>query len=417
MKSTPNGWRVVRLAEVADTALGKMLDRGKPKGLTQVPYLRNVNVQWGRIDTGDLLTMELADEERDRFAVHEGDLLVCEGGEIGRAAIWHGGGAYLAYQKAIHRVRSKGDLYLPYLRYLLEFYSRNGTLTRFSTGSTIAHLPQQRFRELPIPLPSLSEQRQAVEILEDHLSRLDAAGHGLVRGSKGVDAMRLSSLARVRSNLVREGAPLVRIGQVCDTALGKMLDAKKAAGEPTPYLRNINVRWGDFNLSDVQLVPLTEAEKVRLRLRAGDLMVCEGGEPGRCAVWPSNNTEITFQKALHRVRVRDDATATPSFLALMLEEFIRTGRAKPMFTGTTIKHLPQEKLRLIKLPLPALERQRQVVAQLEDVAAHGRRLHHHLRRALAQQEALRRSLLNAAFSGRLTGRSTDIDMVKEMAGV
>src|ERR1035437_3835889 len=87
MTELPDGWRIAQLGEVADTTLGKMLDRGHARGLPTVPYLRNVNVQWGRIDTHDLLDMELADGDRERFAVQPGDLLVCEGGEIGRAAI------------------------------------------------------------------------------------------------------------------------------------------------------------------------------------------------------------------------------------------------------------------------------------------------------------------------------------------
>ena len=98
MTELPDGWKVVPLGEVADTTLGKMLDGGKIRRLPNVPYLRNVNVQWGRIDTDDLLTMELADGDRERFAVQPGDLLVCEGGEIGRAAIWNGRTEYLAFQ-------------------------------------------------------------------------------------------------------------------------------------------------------------------------------------------------------------------------------------------------------------------------------------------------------------------------------
>jgi type I restriction enzyme S subunit len=135
-----------------------------------------VNVQWGRIYTDDLLTMEIPPEQVERFTVRQGDLLVCEGGEIGRAAIWNRPDT-IAYQKALHRVRSKGQLVLAYLRYLLEFYSNSGLLARFATGSTIAHLPQEQLRALPVPLPPAEEQRRIVEILEDHLSRLDAGAN------------------------------------------------------------------------------------------------------------------------------------------------------------------------------------------------------------------------------------------------
>ncbi len=85
---TPDDWTRTVLGAVADTALGKMLDKAKNTGRERVPYLRNVNVQWGRIDTDDVLTMEIDTSELDRFAVRDGDLLACEGGDIGRAAIW-----------------------------------------------------------------------------------------------------------------------------------------------------------------------------------------------------------------------------------------------------------------------------------------------------------------------------------------
>lgn len=168
-------WPILPLGAVAETALGKMLDKGTTKGHPQVPYLRNVNVQWGRIDTHDLLTMELSDDERDRFAVRAGDLLVCEGGEIGRCAIWQGRGEYLAFQKALHRIRPGDTLDTRFLRYLLQHRADNGSLAKLATGSTIAHLPQQQLRRVSVPVPPLDEQRRIVDLLEDHLSRLDAA--------------------------------------------------------------------------------------------------------------------------------------------------------------------------------------------------------------------------------------------------
>ncbi|WP_197420378.1 restriction endonuclease subunit S [Mycobacterium sp. NAZ190054] len=168
---------------MADTALGKMLDKGKDSGRTRVEYLRNVNVQWGRIDTDDLLTMELADDERERFEVRAGDLLVCEGGEIGRAAIWNGRSEYIAFQKALHRIRPSEVLEGRFLRYLLEHHSQSGVLACLASGSTIAHLPQQQLRKVPVPLPPLPEQHRIVDLLEDHLSRLDAA-EGYLRAAE-----------------------------------------------------------------------------------------------------------------------------------------------------------------------------------------------------------------------------------------
>lgn len=91
------------------------------------------------------------------------------------------------------------------------------------------------------------------------------------------------------------------IGDVCETCLGKMLDKQKNLGRLQLYLRNVNVRWGAFDLSDLLQMPFEEDEDERYSICYNDLVVCEGGEPGRCAIWKSEES-IKFQKALHRIR-------------------------------------------------------------------------------------------------------------------
>ena len=349
-----------------------------------------------------VVTVPLSDDERDRFMLETGDLLVCEGGEIGRTAIWLGDTGVMAYQKALHRVRSKGELDLRWLRYLLEHYATTGVLEESATGSTIKHLPQRQLRELPVPLPPLKEQRRIVDLLEDHLSRLDVASSQVRSSADRLLQLRLGQLCRWRTESLEASPDGPRaLGEVAETSLGKMLDAKRSSGESTAYLRNINVRWGRIDMSDVFTVPLSDQERAKFSLRQGDLLVCEGGEPGRAAIWESDQP-MTFQKALHRVRVRPGADVLVAFLQLMLEEFVRTGRAADIFTGTTIKHLPQEKLRQIRIPLPPAHLQAQVLAEAEAADSASARLDDELRQVAVRSQALRRSLLAVAFTGQLT---------------
>jgi len=92
-----------------------------------------------------------------------------------------------------------------------------------------------------------------------------------------------------------------RVADLAQHSLGKMLDKAKNRGEPRPYLRNLNVRWFDFDLTDVLEMRFLPSEVERYTVRKGDVVVCEGGYPGRAAIW-ERDEPIFFQKALHRVR-------------------------------------------------------------------------------------------------------------------
>ena len=93
-----------------------------------------------------------------------------------------------------------------------------------------------------------------------------------------------------------------RMDEITESCLGKMLDAKKNKGEYQPYLANINVRWGSFDLEKLSLMRFEKDEEERYGIKYGDLIMCEGGEPGRCAIWRDELPNMKIQKALHRIR-------------------------------------------------------------------------------------------------------------------
>jgi len=159
--SNPKGWPVVPFAEIADTQLGKMLDKKKQTGLHSFPYLGNSNVRWDDFDLDGLLEMDFSDKERVKFQLMPGDLLACEGGEVGRAAIWRGQMEGCFYQKAIHRIRSKPSLAVPeFILHWLWIMSKQGLLVNAGTKATIAHLPAEKLRSLKVALPPIELQRQ-----------------------------------------------------------------------------------------------------------------------------------------------------------------------------------------------------------------------------------------------------------------
>ncbi|PBJ81790.1 restriction endonuclease subunit S [Lysobacteraceae bacterium NML93-0399] len=178
--------------------------------------------------------------------------------------------------------------------------------------------------------------------------------------------------------------PLVRLGDYVEACLGKMLDAQKNRGAFQPYLGNSNVRWGAFDLQDLAIMRFEQQEEERYGLRDGDLVVCEGGEPGRCAIWQGEVPNIKIQKALHRIRVKDGLDNY--FLYYWFLHASKTGALEPYFTGTTIKHLTGKALAELKIPLPPIDRQRglaKVLRSLDDKIALNRRINQTLE-AMAQ---------------------------------
>ena len=160
------------VGDIADHCLGKMLDKNKNKGALQ-PYLRNTNVQWFSVNTDDILLMKFEPKEEERFSVKKGDLLICEGGYPGRAAIWEKE-EIIYFQKALHRVRCKERVYNKWLMYYLFYLSSNNKLAYYFTGSGIQHFTGKSLKKLSIPVPSIQDTSSYLRILDLLFDQLDS---------------------------------------------------------------------------------------------------------------------------------------------------------------------------------------------------------------------------------------------------
>lgn len=129
-----------------------------------------------------------------------------------------------------------------------------------------------------------------------------------------------------------------------------MLDQNKNKGDLRPYLANVNVRWGNIDLDNLREMRFEEGELDSYGLNYGDIVMCEGGEPGRCALWKEQLPGMMIQKAIHRIRARPEINQL--FLYYSLRHLGESGRLAMLFTGSTIKHLPREKLALVNVRVP-----------------------------------------------------------------
>ena len=168
----PKGWCLCHIPDVANTLLGKTLDRSKNTG-TPKDYLCAINVLWGKFDFTTHKQFLLEKNEYERYAVMKGDLMVCEGGDVGRCAIWEDDSKEIYYQNALHRIRCKEGVFNYYILYLLWHYKLNGTIDYLCKGVTIKHFTQTVMNKLDILLPPFEEQKRIVAKIEDLFTQLD----------------------------------------------------------------------------------------------------------------------------------------------------------------------------------------------------------------------------------------------------
>jgi type I restriction enzyme, S subunit len=156
-----------------------------------------------------------------------------------------------------------------------------------------------------------------------------------------------------------------RFGTITDARLGKMLDKAKNSGPLRPYLRNANLQWFEFLLDDIKQLRLEESELKECSLEVGDLVICEGGEPGRAAICDEAVAGMVYQKALHRARPYRGISSW--YLAYLLRCDAWGGRLADLFTGATIRHLTGQSLASYTTPLPPPSEQHRIVAKVDEL--------------------------------------------------
>ena len=281
--------------------------------------------------------------------------------------------------------------------YLHFFFKRmEPVLSLQGQGSTFAAIKRSEIAELQVPLPSLLEQRRIVEILDqaDRLLRLRTEADA--KADRILPALFVKMFGAPATNPMRW--PVKRFDKICESRLGKMLDQKQQTGRHArPYLRNANVYWDRLDLQEVLKMDFDESDREEFRLRKGDVLICEGGEVGRSAIWNDELPECYFQKALHRVRPYP-GIATAEFIVYLLWGLAQRGALQDTVSKVTFSHLTGVKLKALRIPVPPFALQ-------EKFAMHVRAT----KRTLNQIDLARNrigslfdSLLHRAFSAELT---------------
>ena len=271
------------------------------------------------------------------------------------------------------------------------------TLRSLGTGTTFKELSGGKLKEVEIPLPPLPEQQRIVGILGEAFENIALATVNAETNLKNADALFESHLNDIFSKR-GEGWVYQKVSDLANHSLGKMLDKAKNRGEYKPYLRNFNVRWFDFDLSDLLEMPFEPEETEKYTAEKGDVLICEGGYPGRAAIW-EKEYPIYFQKALHRVRFHKPEHS--KWFVYFLFACFQSGTLREYFSGTGIQHFTGEALSRFVVPVPPTQQIQAEVAKFDALAVETQRLACIYHRKLAALDELKKSLLHQAFTGQL----------------
>ncbi len=389
------------LGEVAELVRGitfKPADIVKLGDSGSVVCLRTKNVQID-LDLDDLFAVPVRHVRRPAQYLQPGDILISSANSwnlVGKCS-WVPKLPWPAsFGGFVTALRPKTELLDR--RYLYHWFnsSRTQRLVRsFGQRTTnISNLDLDRCRSMDIPLPPVQEQQRIAAALD----AADALRARRRQAQDKLDALTHAIFVDMFGDPRSVGRwPLQPLGSMCSSILGKMLDSKRQTGKHSrPYMRVANIQWFAIDLADVATMDFAPAERSKYLLAPDDVLVCEGGYPGRAAVWRGEIEECYFQKALHRCRPRE-GTSTGDFIATLLYALDVRGGLRGHRSSSTIAHLTGVKLKNMQVICPPFSLQQ----RFSTLVRHSIDLRSELLRSMARHDVLFASLQQRAFRGEL----------------
>ena len=284
-----------------------------------------------------------------------------------------------------------------YIFFYLFYIHKNGTTELLQNKTTgIRNLQTKRYMDQKIPLPPLNVQQKIADVLDKASALIEMRK----AQSDKLDLLVKSQFIEMFGDPVTnpKGWEVRSFTEIATSRLGKMLDGKKQTGLNTyPYLANFNVQWFRFNLENLNTMDFDPADQREFELRKGDLLVCEGGEIGRCAIWNCEIENCFFQKAIHRVRC-NTKIILPEYLARVFYYRYQYNAFEDVVgSKSTIAHLTGEKLKSLSIVVPPIELQNQFAAFVQQVD----KSKFALQQSLEKLEQNYKSLMQKCFRGEM----------------
>jgi len=415
----PESWKWVNLNNIAVNRLGKTLDKAKNTGDFQ-PYLCSINVYWSGIDLSKVKLARFEQDELPKYKLEKGDLLICEGGNVGRSAIWESEDT-MYYQNALHRVRFYSNIDAYFYKYLLECYKGIGIIDAFSKGMTIKHLVQSALNLMWLPLPPLAEQKRIVARIEELLPYIDRYGQAwskledfnkrfpcdiqksilqlaiqgkLVeqRPDEGTGEELYKQIQAEKQRLIKAGTikkekllPVitedekpfdipeswkwVRWGEVINIVSARRVHQSDWKSEGIPFYRAREIaKLAEEGYVDNKLYisqDLFEEFSKSGVPQPGDLMVTAVGTLGKTYIVKSE--DHFYYKDASVICFENYSSIVPEYLKFVMQSEMMMNQIRSNSSGTTVATLTMIRTVEYLLPLPPLAEQKRIVAKLEEI--------------------------------------------------
>jgi type I restriction enzyme S subunit len=370
----PEEWEVSSVGEEFEIQLGKMLDAEKNVGVSK-PYLGNRAVQWDRIDVAELPTVPLSRADIERFRLKKGDLLVCEGGEVGRAAVWEAPIEECYYQKALHRLRPKRGFSVRVMAALLRQWSDRGLLTNYVTQTSIAHLPREKLLEIPLLVPPLPEQRAIAGALSE-VDALLGAQEALLAKKRDLKAAAMQQLLTGQTRLPSFTGEweVKRLGEVAElitkgttpTSIGQNFTE---SGVNFLKAESISENGSIISEKTAYIDNATHALLRRSQLKDGDLLISIAGVLGRIGTVSSDVLPANTNQALAIIRLPKNSTESRHYIFYFLRSSLIHKQINDVNVQAAQSNISLQNVGDLQIHLPPPAEQTAIAAVLSDMDA------------------------------------------------
>lgn len=424
----PEHWSMTRVGLAYQVSLGKML-QSSPKSNSdqELPYLRSANVQAGAISIEDLNTMWFSPAEISELTLKAGDLMITEGGDIGRCAMWNGIPENCLYQNSVHRVRAKDSSTERFLFYWMNLVKNSGYLDVISNKATIAHLTVDKLNTIPVPLPPRDEQIAIAAFLDHETGKIDE----LIAEQEKLIALLDEKRQAVISHAVTKGLnPNVKmkdsgiewLGEVpahwtkeplCHIALkdggvfidGDWIESPEIVDEGIRYLTNGNVGQGSFKQQGSGHITEESFERLNCTaVRPGDILISRLNLPAGRACLVPDIAEIMVT-AVDNVITRPSPAYDRRFLVYMLSSDKHYANTENIARGTTMQRISRSSLGKIRFATPPLEEQVVIANYVDAEVARLKGLSSLAEEGASLLKERRSALISAAVTGKIDVRN------------